>query len=248
MLAKLINENEENKVEIAWHNSHGIRENKTIPIAVSEENEEREVELSDAFHPLLASYTEYVKSLLVYDGEGSKCILQPDEVELLLSTLRQNAAFVPVFLACFFGLSMREVLNLQWYDVDLHHNVLTIKSGMTMRMIRLCPRARDLFVTVAAWQKTQYRLAGSDGPVPYYFICLDESGAFFDDDDLAHRLQTALQKLGFSPVSFDELRFSSAMMLHQNGYTLPELWSFLGERNCYFNVLSLSNCQWVEQG
>ena len=174
-------------------------------------------------HFIHSSYTEYVKSLLVYDGKGSKHILQPNEVELLLNTLGQDAAFVPVFLACFFGLSMREVLNLQWYDVDLQHNVLTIKSGMTMRMIRLCPRARDFFVTIAAWQKTQYRLAGNDGPVPYYFICLNEDGAFFDDEDLTHRLQTALQELGFSPVSFDELRFSSAMMLHQNGYTPPEI-------------------------
>lgn len=53
MFAKLINENGEHNVEITWHNSHGFRELKTIPIAISEENKGREVEVSDAFHPLL---------------------------------------------------------------------------------------------------------------------------------------------------------------------------------------------------
>ena len=247
MLAKLINENEKYSVEMAWYNPHGIREVKMVPMDVAEENEGHEIELDDVFHPLLSNYCNYAKRLRGQAVGGNEGFYQTAEVELLLRVLDRDAAYVPVFLACLFGLSMQEVLNLRWSDVNLHHNILTVRNGMTMRMIRLCLRARDFLVTVSAWQKTQYRLIGEDGPAAHHPICLTEEGVPFDAEELERRLQAAILELGFRPVSFDELRLSSAMMLHQHGYSAPEIWSFLGVNNCYFNVLPLSGCQWVEQ-
>ena len=246
MYAKLVKNEDNYTVELSWYDPHGTREVKNVSLEMPEENEELDVR-SAVYTPLLSTYYSNAKVLLGRVPVGSDCIYRVGEIRLLLKVAEWDAVHIPIYLAVMFGLSMQEVLDLRWRDFNWHSNVLTVRNGMRMRMIRLCMEARDFLVKVHTWQKTHYRLSGSDGPAEDGFVCVDVDGIPFDAEEIERRLQDTIEKLDFRPVCFDSLRFSSAMMLLEHGYSAPEIWSWLGQENCYFNVVPLSGCQWVEQ-
>lgn len=247
MFGKLISENKNYSVELSWYNQNGLREVIVEPLSATEECKDFPPE-GHIFDFLQSEYINQRKNPI--DNRfsfGNNCFYQTYEVYSLLDGLKGDAALVPVFLACVFGLSLQEVLTLTWTGIDLNYNEIIVTNGMTTRMIRLSPTARDFFVGVKAWHTVRCRDSSIDGPLDGHHVCVNEEGIPFDAEDLCHRLQIAIQKKSLPPITFDNLRLSSAMIMQHHGYSIPEIWSWLGQNNAYFDVLPLSYCQWTEQ-
>ena len=246
MFAKLIKNEDACTVELNWYDSHGMREKKSVEVEMPEDGEDINTE-SVVFTSLLSTYYSHMKTLQGQMAVGNDGFYQANEIYLLLKVAERDAVHIPIYLAAMFGLSKQEVLDLRWSDISLSCNVLTVRNGMQMRMIRLCMAARDFLIKVHTWQKTHYRLSGSDGPEEDGYVCVDVDGSPFDAEELERRLQATIEKIGFRPICFDALRFCSAAMLLEHGYSIPEVWSWLGQENSYFNNLPSNGCQWVEQ-
>ena len=246
MSGKLISEGKNYSVELSWYSQNGTRETNIVPLAISDESKTCPPESYIFGHLQIehANQRENPVDNCYYFGNNR--LYQIHEVYSLLDGLKDDAAAVPVFLACVFGLSLQEVLTLTWADIDLNYNEIIVSNGMTMRMIRLSPAARDFFIGAKTWQLIRYRDSGVKGPLEEHLVCVDDDGALFDPESLCHRLQLAIQKKSLPPIAFDDLRFSSAMLMQCHGYSIPEIWSWLGQSNAYFSVLPLNCCQWTE--
>lgn len=224
---------ENRSMDLTWYTQQGTMETKRISMDKYGSYEEATTD------PMAHEYRMVMDQ--IYDKDGN-WIYRPAEVYMLLEHLRGNAAFFPVYMAAVFGLTSNEVLRLTWKDIDLRNNVLVIRSETRMRMIRLSSQFRDVYFDMRGWQEARFGVNRND----LRPICLCENGYVFSVSELCKRLRVASDKADLPTLDFDELRFSSAMMLQQLGYNILEIWGWLGQNNCWFDSQPLTNCNWTE--
>jgi len=224
---------ENRSMDLTWFTQQGTMETKRISM-------ERYVSYEEATSNPMAY--EYKLVMDTPDYMSGNWIYRPRDIYMLLEHLRGNAAFFPVYMAAVFGFTANEVLRLTWKNIDLKNDVLVIRSDTRIRMIRLSLQFRDIFFDMRGWQEAKFGVNRDDSRP----ICLREDGCVFEADELCKRLRIATDKAELPSLDFDELRFSSAMMLLQQGYNITEIWGWLGQQNCWFDSQPLSNCHWVE--
>lgn len=235
MFAKIDNTNR--SVDVSWYTQQGILETKKIPMDQYGTFEEA------SLNPAIHAYETYMDSMFEQNGNW---IYQPQEVYTLLSSLSGRAEFFPIYLACVFGLSIKELLMLRRKDIDLKYNTLVLRTETKIRTIRLSLEFRDIYFDVLARQEAKFMRCSDNCPEALRLVCLREDNTPFEEDELRNRLRTATDRVDLPTLEFDELRFSSAMMLQLQGYSIMEIWGWLGQQNCWFASQPLANCIWSE--
>ena len=231
MFAEVDNANR--SIDLMWYTPQGTTEAKRVPMEGYGAFE------NSTIRPMANEYHAFMDGM---HEQAGNWIYQPTEVYALLEHLRGTVAFFPIYMAAVFGLSLKEVLSLTWENIDFGNSILIIKSETRIRMIRMSFQLRDVCFDLRARHEGKLGVNGDNlGP-----ICLREDGCVFEAGELCERLCVAADKAELATLDFDQLRFSSAMMLILQGYSPMEIWGWLGQQNCWFNPQPLANCHWTE--
>ncbi len=155
------------------------------------------------------------------EPRGRDRFLTLDEISRLLDACRYSRSsylFPIVTFALATGARRGEILNLQWSDLDLTHNLVTFrhtKNGES-RTITLTPYLAEIFST-----ERKHRVILS----PYIFPSLNGT----KPADITTAWQEALLKTNIN-IRFHDLRHTAASHLAMNGASTLEIAAILGHK------------------
>lgn len=182
-----------------------------------------------------------------------------EEVAQLIQATQHEPIAVPVFLACFYGLRRSELLGLRWSAIDFETGRLTIsttvvkekhgtqiqtvvrdgitKTETSQRTLPLCPYTYQYFQNLYQAQQYQQMMCGSAYNSAYRdFLCVDAMGNLLQPDFVSQKFQKVLEKYGFRPIRFHDLRHSCATIMLYLGYSLKDIQTWLGHSNYNFTA------------
>jgi integrase len=155
-----------------------------------------------------------------------------------------NQIIAPVILAAYYGLRREEVLGLEWSAVDFNRNKLTVrrtaiktsagilyentvKSKSSLRSMPLFPEV-SVYLKDLQRQQRQMQAMLKKAYHKNDAVCKWDDGRLVSPDYVTHRFKELLEKYGLPPLTFHQLRHSSASLLINNGYSLKEVQEWLG--------------------
>ncbi len=171
---------------------------------------------------------------------------EPDQLVDLIGKISDEGSQIvaPVILAAYYGLRREEVLGLEWSAIDFRRNRVIIqrtgirtKAGVVYEdtvKSRSSLRSMPLFPEVAVYLKDLYRQQKQmqttlkRAYVRNDAVCKWDDGRLVSPDYVTHRFKALIEKYDLPPLTFHQLRHSSASLLINNGYSLKEVQEWLG--------------------
>ncbi len=147
-------------------------------------------------------------------------ILTEDEITALLKATKASDnphlhAIVLVGLNT--GMRLREVLNLEWNDLDFHNNEITVrntKSGRDRR-VSISSNLREALVELTSMGKSVYVFPNPRTGRPYRWLT-------------KRSFNTALKRAGIGKLRYHDLRHTAATYMVRNGIDLVTVKELLG--------------------
>ena len=167
-----------------------------------------------------------------------------EQLRRLLSLFWGDPLEVPVYLAVHFGLRRSEVCGLRWDAVDFanrriqvrHTAIVTdgetiysdhTKSESSRRTLAMGDDVVDYLLRVRQAQADNRRLFGNMYEESGY-VCTTADGKPIRPDFITHHFKLILEKTDLPYIRFHDLRHSFASLLHDSGYDLKDIQSWLG--------------------
>ncbi len=170
---------------------------------------------------------------------------EPDQLVLIEKISGEgNQIVAPVILAAYYGMRREEALGLEWSAIDFQRNRVTIrrtaiktkagvvyentvKSKSSMRSMPLFPEVAVYLKDLQRQQK-QMQAMFKKAYVRNDAVCKWDDGHLVSPDYVTHRFKELIEKYGLPPLTYHQLRHSSASLLINNGYSLKEVQEWLG--------------------
>lgn len=168
-----------------------------------------------------------------------------EELQKLLSVVRNTNIEVPVFLAVVFGLRRSEVLGLTWSAIDFDNMTLTIcnkvtrgivdgkvtevisdtlKSETSNRTFMLNEAVRNYLADVRKRQEERPRRTNK-----YIdYVCVNEIGELLKPDYVTHKFNDLLAENNMRPIRFHDLRHSCISLLVNNNFNMKLVQEYAG--------------------
>lgn len=169
-----------------------------------------------------------------------------DQLSALLKKIADEGVHikVPVILAAYYGLRRQEVLGLQWSAVNFKDKTVeirrtatkvgnktiyadTVKSKSSRRTMPLFPEVEECLKRLYERQKRMQAVM-KKGYTKNPEICTWDDGHLVRPDYVTTRFRELLAKYGMPPLTFHELRHSTASLLLSQGFSLQEIKEWLG--------------------
>lgn len=166
-----------------------------------------------------------------------------DQLNALLSAVRNEDLYPLIKLTAIYGLRRSEVLGLKWDSVDFANGTLTIKHTVTKvletvekdktknatshRSFPLVPEARELLQELKEKEAANRKQFGKAYVSNDYILKWDD-GKPFSPDYVTRKFSRLLAQYGFPHIRFHELRHSCASFLIHMGFTLKDVQEWLG--------------------
>jgi integrase len=154
------------------------------------------------------------------------------ELEAILRAVKGTRLYPLVLTAAYTGLRQGEMLGLQWQDVELELNRLTVrhqlqrgrlvdpKTERSLRRLPLLPVVRETLEQVRLEQIAERRIT------PWVFASL--TGGPLDGVNVTHRFQAALRRSGLPVYRWHDLRLACGTLLLERGVDIKIVSSILG--------------------
>ena len=169
--------------------------------------------------------------------------LTPDEAKRLVAASVGRDIHLPILLGLTLGLRRGEALGLQWSDIDLHANTVTIthsanfcngsfalsstKTRNSRRTLMFPDALRDAFEAEQEKQKKEAALFGA-GYNPYCLVCCLSDGTPITSGVLHHHFHELLHACGLPSIRFHDLRHTNATLMLRNNIPAKIVSSMLG--------------------
>lgn len=166
-----------------------------------------------------------------------------DEINCLLSSIKDERLFPLYFVTISFGLRRSEVLGIKWDSIDLENKKLTIKHTIvdsykiiekdstknqsSYRSFPLNEEMINLFVKLKNDEKQNKKLFGKEYIKNDYVFKMG-NGKPYSPNYITKQHAKILKKYGFRHIRFHDLRHSCASLLNAQGYTLKDIQEWLG--------------------
>ena len=150
----------------------------------------------------------------------------------------------PVILAAYYGLRREEVLGIQWDAVDFTKKTIlicrtavktnsgtvysdTMKTESSLRTMPLFPAVETYLKKLYCEQKAMKATYKKAYP-KHTDICRWQDGQLLRPDYVTRRFAILIKKYDMPPLTFHQLRHSSASLLINEGHSLKEVQEWLG--------------------
>ena len=169
--------------------------------------------------------------------------LTPEQAVELLKACVGHEIYLPVLLALSLGLRRGEVLGLQWADIDLVRQTVTIrhsanhtKEGFILGTTKTKNSRRTLLMpdllvlvleSVQAQQAIWKSKVGSDFN-QFNLVCCREDGSPMTTNALQHQYRDILTANALPPIRFHDLRHTNATLMLRNSVPAKIVSSMLG--------------------
>lgn len=167
-----------------------------------------------------------------------------EQLQSLLSLFWGDPIEPAVFLAVHLGLRRSEVCGLRWDSVDFNTSQITIchtavvtdgqviysdntKSRSSNRVLSMSQAVADYLKQVKQAQEADKMLFGNEYNNSGY-VCTKQNGTPINPDFVSHHFQRVIGKSDLPHIRFHDLRHSTASLLHQSGYGLKDIQTWLG--------------------
>lgn len=167
-----------------------------------------------------------------------------EQLQRLLALFWGDPLEVPVYLTVHFGLRRSEVCGLRWDAVDFDNRRIHIrhtaivtdgetiysdrtKSESSRRVLSMGDSVADYLLRVRQTQEENKRLFGNTYEESGY-VCTEADGKPIRPDFITHHFKLILEKNDLPYIRFHDLRHSFASLLHDSGYDLKDIQSWLG--------------------
>ena len=167
-----------------------------------------------------------------------------EQLQAMLSLFWDDPIEPAVFLAAYLGLRRSEVCGLQWSAIDFDTSLLTIchtavvvngkiiysnntKSQSSHRVLSMSPVVADYLKQLKQAQEANKALFGSEYNDSGY-VCVKKDGTPINPDFVTHHFQRVIKASELPNIRFHDLRHSTASLLHQSGYGLKDIQTWLG--------------------
>jgi len=158
-----------------------------------------------------------------------------------------NQIVAPVILAAYYGLRRSEALGMEWMSIDFKRKTVTIqrtairttagtvysptvKSTSSLRTMPLFPEI-EAYLKELYRQQKQMQSTLKKAYVKNNEVCKWDDGHLVSPDYVTHRFRKLIEKYDLPPLTFHQLRHSTASLLINNGYSLKEVQEWLGHAN-----------------
>ncbi|MDR2933644.1 MAG: site-specific integrase [Oscillospiraceae bacterium] len=171
---------------------------------------------------------------------------EPEQLVDLIDKIADegNQIVAPVILAAYYGMRREEALGLEWSAIDFRRNKVTIrrtaiktnagvvyedtvKSKSSLRSMPLLPEVAVYLKNLQRQQK-QMQAMLKKSYVRNDAVCKWDDGRLVSPDYVTHRFKELIEKYDLPPLTFHQLRHSSASLLINDGYSLKEVQEWLG--------------------
>lgn len=173
--------------------------------------------------------------------------LSIEQERQLLEIAKDSVLYIPILLACCYGLRRSEVLGLAWDCVDFENKKLTVSQTMLQHpggdYIRNGTKNDSSYRTLPLYDhvlsaltahKQQQSIRKEKLGVRYHdsnFVCTLPNGTPIKPNYLTKNYKKLLKKGGLPNVRFHDLRHSMASNLLANGRSVVEVQEWLGHAN-----------------
>ena len=171
---------------------------------------------------------------------------EPDLLNDLIAKISMEGTQIatPVILAAYYGLRREEVLGIQWDAIDFTRKTIlicrtavktnsgtvysdTMKSESSLRTMPLFPAVEAYLKKLYCEQKAMQSTYKKAYP-KHKDICRWQDGRLVRPDYITRRFTILIKKYDMPPLSFHQLRHSSASLLINEGHSLKEVQEWLG--------------------
>lgn len=162
----------------------------------------------------------------------------PEEARQLLDAVKGTISEIPVTLALFLGLRRSEIAGLQWNDVDLDGNKVTIRQ----KKVQYTDAKGAFIIDSSSKMKTEASLRIL--PIPTQLrsvlesvedragaVCKGHNGQPMTPTSISQGFQHAIKKAGLRRIRFHDLRHTCASLLLSAGASMKEVQVILGHSN-----------------
>jgi integrase len=168
----------------------------------------------------------------------------PEQVKILLETVKGTKMEVPVHLAVCLGLRREEITGLRWEHVDLKNRILRIvevrtaagknkniikepKTPKSRRTLYIVDEVYDVLIAHKEWQAKRKELLGD--------LYHDSDYVFVRDDGKPYRVNSVsehfldfLRKHGLPEIRLHDLRHTFASVMYEAGVDLKAISEMMG--------------------
>ena len=172
------------------------------------------------------------------DPQAKASFVHPDDIPKYINAFKDTYLYVPVCLALFCGLRRGEALGLQWADVDLKRNILTIKNNLTYDGLRKPKNGKYRTVPISAPIRhvlIEQREHQNQNKEQYWenyhrsdYVCTKDDGSILDPSTISSRFGQILARDKIPHVRFHDLRHTAASLLIMEGVDLKTVSEILG--------------------
>lgn len=167
-----------------------------------------------------------------------------EQLQSLLSLFWGDPIESAVFLTVHLGLRRSEVCGLRWDSIDFNTSQITIchtavvtngqviyadntKSSSSHRVLSMSQAVANYLKRVKKAQEADKLLFGKAYDDSGY-VCTKRDGTPINPDFVTHHFQRVIDKSDLPHIRFHDLRHSTASLLHQSGYDLKDIQTWLG--------------------
>lgn len=213
-------------------------------------------------HALIRSTLQYAKKLgfvkdnvadLIDKPKKKKFIsdyLNKEEIQQLLTLIKNTPIETPVMFACYFGLRRSEILGIKWSAIDFLNKTISIKhkivpvvvngkyglqgsdslkTDSSYRTLPIDDSIYNYLVNLKEKQESNKKLCGNKYNYEYKdYICVNETGNILQPNYVTKHLKTILAENGMKIVRFHDLRHSTASLLLSLGHNFKQIQWLLG--------------------
>lgn len=208
-------------------------------------------------HANIGKFLKYALSLdMITSNPAERVTLPPkvksqvakfytaDQLKTLLHLFWNDPLEIVVFLAATLGLRRSELCGLRWDAVDfdtrriyIRHTAVVSNGKViyadhtkSLASCRVLPMGDAVFSQLKEAQAAQARMQKLFGNTytSSGYVCTNEDGTPVNPDFVTHHFQRKIKASDLPNIRFHDLRHSTASMLHESGYDLKDIQSWLG--------------------
>ena len=180
-----------------------------------------------------------------------------EELNQLLSIVKDDIIEIPVLLAAYYGLRRSEVVGLKWDAIDFENNWIFINhtiiqvSGCGDKIIEGKLIAKDRTKTIQSNRKlplyqeikdvllakkerielNKQIFKGSYNKNYLEYVCVKDDGDLIKPNHITHRFLKLIRRNNMKEIRFHDLRHTLGTELNANGVDIKAIAEFLGHSN-----------------
>lgn len=177
------------------------------------------------------------------DGKPAGTFLTADQANELLKLFKGHYLQPLIYITLYYGLRRSEAIGLRWSAIDFKKNSVKINHTITRtrtlvakdrtktvsseREYYLLPEIKEMLKTIHAEQKKNKKLFGKSYKISDY-VFTHPDGRIYHPTSVSHTFSDVLTKNNFPKMRFHDLRHSCASVLHDKGWELKDIQTWLG--------------------